>query len=119
MRSVEEDFVLQPNETRIIKSGIAIEIADCDGDAFEAQLRPRSSLSKRGIVGHFGTIDFGFRGFMGMSVTNISGQPFEVKKGERIKQLVIAPILKPAIEFCDELSDTDRGDGGFGSTGKM
>lgn len=119
LRSIEDDFVLQPNETRIIQSGIAFEITDCDSDCFEVQLRPRSSLTKRGIIGHFGTIDFTFRGFMGMSVTNINNQPIEIKKGERIKQMIVAPVLKPTIEFCDELSETQRNAGGFGSTGKM
>ncbi|MDR0726453.1 MAG: dUTP diphosphatase [Rickettsiales bacterium] len=119
LRSVEDDFELQPFETRIIKSGIALEITDCDTDLFEVQLRPRSSLTKRGIVGHFGTIDFTFRGFMGMSVTNITNQPIEIKRGERIKQMIVAPILKPKIEFADELGQTVRSDGGFGSTGKM
>ncbi len=119
LRSVEDDFLLMPGETKIIKSGVAMEISDCESDNFEIQLRPRSSLSKKGIVGHFGTIDFSYRGYVGMSVTNITDQSFEVKKGERIKQMVVAPVLKPRIEFVDELSETDRGIGGFGSTGAM
>ncbi len=98
---------------------MAVEISGVDTDNFEIQLRPRSSLSKRGIVGHFGTIDFGYRGFIGMSVTNVTDAPFEIKRGERIKQMVLCPILKPEIEFVDELSDTSRGAGGFGSTGKV
>ncbi|MDR1337613.1 MAG: dUTP diphosphatase [Rickettsiales bacterium] len=118
LRSVEDDLILQPGETKIIDSGVACEISDCDGDCYEIQLRPRSGLTKAGILGHFGTIDFAYRGFIGMSVTNISGAPFEIKKGERIKQMIVAPILKPVIEFCDDLSNTERGAGGFGSTGR-
>ncbi|MDL2295632.1 dUTP diphosphatase [Lachnospiraceae bacterium OttesenSCG-928-E19] len=119
LRSIEDDFIIQPGETRIIQSGIAFEMTDCDNDCYEVQLRPRSSMSKRGILCHFGTIDFNYRGFMGINLSNISDQPFEIKKGDRINQMVIAPVLKPTIEFTDELSETERNAGGFGSTGRM
>ena len=86
----------------------------------EAQMRPRSGLAvKNGItvLNAPGTIDEGYRGEIGVILINHGAEPFEIRPGMRIAQMVIAPVLRVAIEEVDELSETARGTGGFGSTG--
>ena len=107
------DLSLQP---QLIPTGIAIAVPA----GFEVQLRPRSGLSKRGVVVAFGTVDADYRGevFVNMSSPGANGGRFRIEHGERIAQLVVAPVVLAAVVEVDELSDTARGDGGFGSTGR-
>ena len=88
---------------------------------YEAQVRMRSGLAlKHGItvLNTPGTIDSGYRGEIGVILFNSSDVDFQVKKGDRVAQVVIAPVTQPVIEEAQEIDETDRGAGGFGSTGK-
>jgi len=110
------DYEIQPGERYAVPTGIAIEIPA----GYEGQVRPRSGLAlKEGItvLNTPGTIDSGYRGEVKTIMINHSDKPFQITKGMRISQLAIRPV--PDVEFIEveELSDTDRGEGGFGSTG--
>jgi dUTP pyrophosphatase len=112
-----EDVVILPNERKLIGTGLAFEIEF----GYEIQIRPRSGLAyKHGItvLNSPGTIDSDYRGEIKVLLINHSNEPFEIKKGDRIAQAVIAPIIQAEFEEVDELSSTLRGSGGFGSTGK-
>jgi len=107
---------LQPLERSIIKTGLFIELPV----GFEAQVRPRSGLAaKKGItvLNAPGTVDADYRGEIGVILVNLSNQPFIIENGERIAQLVIAKHERAEWEEVEELSETTRGEGGFGSTG--
>ena len=110
------DLAIPPGETKIIPLGFAIEIPP----SMEGQIRPRSSLSKDGILIHFGTVDSDYRGEVGAILSNISSSLFRVKKNDRVAQLVLCATKSEylRLQVVSELSDTKRGDGGFGSTGK-
>jgi dUTP pyrophosphatase len=111
-----ESCVLSPGETRLVATGFSMSISE----GYEAQLRPRSGLAiKHGItlMNSPGTIDSDFRGGVQVILTNLGREPFEVKRGDRIAQMVIAKVEQPKIEIVDALEDTQRGTGGFGSTG--
>lgn len=113
--SVEEK-VLNPGERALIKTGIKIELPRNT----EAQMRPRSGLAlKHGIslVNSPGTIDEGYRGEIGVIVINHGNEVFKVEKGMKICQMVINPIWTVNVQEVQELDDTERGTGGFGSTG--
>jgi len=103
-------------QTKIIGTGIALELP-C---GTFAQILPRSGLSRRGVVVAVGTIDADYRGELGIIVTNLahSGSDFHVKAGDRIAQLVIQPVIQAVLYEPGELSETERGGNGFGSTGK-
>lgn len=114
--NVAEPSTLQPLERAIVKTGLFIELPI----GFEAQVRPRSGLAaKKGItvLNAPGTIDADYRGEIGVILVNLSNDPFTIENGERIAQLVIARHERAIWEEVDELSKTDRGEGGFGSTG--
>jgi dUTP pyrophosphatase len=114
--AIKEDIILKPMERKLIPTGIKIELQK----GFEAQVRPRSGLSiKNGVslVNCVGTIDADYRGEVCVPLINLSNEDFTVKKGDRIAQMVIAPVLFAKIEVAQSLSDTKRGQGGFGSTG--
>jgi dUTP pyrophosphatase len=111
-----EDKIVKSKSRCLVKTGIAIEIPL----GYEAQVRPRSGLAlKNGItvLNTPGTIDSGYRGEIGVIVFNSSEEDFIVKKGDRIAQLVVCPIINANFIFVEELSKTKRSDGGFGSTG--
>lgn len=110
----DDGFMLQSRETRLILLQIAVEIPT----GFEGQIRPRSSLNKQGVLCHFGTIDSDYRGNIGVVLTNLSALPVEIDAGMRIAQLVICPVALCEPVEVYSLSDTGRGSGGFGSTGK-
>ena len=115
--SNEEDIVLKPLERFLVPTGIKIELPE----GYEAQIRPRSGLSvKHGIslINCIGTIDEDYRGEVMAGVVNLSSETYTIQRGERIAQMVIAPVTKADIETVPELSETLRGEGGFGSTGK-
>ncbi len=112
-----EDVVINPGERKLIGTGLAFEIEF----GYEVQIRPRSGLAyKHGItvLNTPGTIDSDYRGEIKVLLINHGSEPFEIKKGERIAQAVIAPVIQAEIVEVEELSDTERGSGGFGSTGK-
>ena len=111
-----EDVDIAPGESRLVKTGIAIELPDNT----EAQVRPRSGLAlKHGIsvLNTPGTIDAGYRGEVGVILINHGKATFHAEKGTRIAQMVIKPVLRVHVMEVNELSDTKRGAGGFGSTG--
>jgi len=112
-----EDTVINPGERKLIGTGLAFEIEF----GYEVQIRPRSGLAyKHGItvLNTPGTIDSDYRGEIKVLLINHSNEAFEIKTGERIAQAVIAPVVQAEIIEVEELSDTERGAGGFGSTGK-
>ena len=112
-----EDVVINPGERKLIGTGLAFEIEF----GYEVQIRPRSGLAyKHGItvLNTPGTIDSDYRGEIKVLLINLGKEAFEIKVGERIAQAVVAPIKQAEIVEVEELSDTTRGEGGFGSTGK-
>ncbi|HSB18821.1 MAG TPA: dUTP diphosphatase [Anaeromyxobacteraceae bacterium] len=113
----DEDVLLAPGERRPVPTGLAVEIPP----GHEGQVRPRSGLAARhgiGMVNAPGTIDSDYRGEVVVILVNHGQAPFAARRGERIAQLVIAPVARVEVELAERLSDTDRGDGGFGSTGR-
>lgn len=114
--NLEEVVVLKPMERAIIKTGIFLELPI----GIEAQVRPRSGLAaKKGVtvLNAPGTIDADYRGEIGVILVNLSNEAFIVENGERIAQLVIAKHERATWTAVDVLSETSRGEGGFGSTG--
>ena len=112
-----ETLVLQPGERHAVATGFAIEIPR----GYEVQVRPRSGLAaKHGItcLNTPGTIDSDYRGEVKVILVNLGQEPFEVKRGERIAQLVPAPVLRADFVEVEALGETQRGSGGFGSTGR-
>jgi dUTP pyrophosphatase len=112
-----ENVVLKPGERKLIGTGLAFEIEY----GYEVQIRPRSGLAfKHGItvLNSPGTIDSDYRGEIKVLLINHSDEEFEIKKGDRIAQAVVAPVIQAEIVEVEELSSTERGEGGFGSTGK-
>jgi dUTP pyrophosphatase len=110
-----EDVTIPSWTTRVIATGLAIELLP----GYEAQVRPRSGLSSRGIYVAFGTVDSDYRGEIGVTMLNASDREYSVACGARIAQIVVAPV--PTIQFSpasSPLSLTARGKGGFGSTGQ-
>lgn len=111
------DLSLAPGERMAVPTGFAIEIPP----GYEVQVRPRSGLAlKHGVtcLNTPGTIDSDYRGEVKVILANLGGEPFAVSRGERIAQLVPAPVLRAKFEEVAQLSDTARGGGGFGSTGR-
>lgn len=107
---------LQPGEWQLIPTGLAIALPE----GYEAQVRPRSGLAaKFGIscVNTPGTIDADYRGEVRVNLINHGREPFVVKRGERIAQMIIAPVVQAILEPVESLDETQRGTGGFGSTG--
>lgn len=114
--AIDEDIIIPSGEIKIIPTGIAIELPHNT----EAQVRSRSGLAiKKGIavVNGIGTIDEDYRGEICVGLINLSKEDFTIQRGDRIAQMAIMEVLKPQIEVLDELSETQRADGGFGSTG--
>jgi dUTP pyrophosphatase len=112
-----EDYILKQNETKLISSGIKIEVPK----GYEAQIRPRSGLALKNsvtVLNTPGTIDHQYRGIVGIILINHGKNDFQIKKGERIAQMIFNKIESVDFEEVEELSETKRGDGGFGSTGK-
>jgi dUTP pyrophosphatase len=115
--NLEQPITLKPMARALVKTGLFIALPD----NYEAQIRPRSGLAyKKGItvLNSPGTIDADYRGEIGVILINMSKEEFRINDGERIAQMVIAPYTKAAWKTVDALSETQRGSGGFGSTGK-
>ena len=114
---IDEPITLGSLEKAMVPTGLHIELPD----GYEAQVRPRSGLAaKHGItvLNSPGTIDADYRGEIKVILVNLSKEPFVINRGERIAQMVIARYEKIEWEQVCELSDSERGEGGFGSTGK-
>ena len=113
---LSEPVVLQPGERALIPTGLYMEF-----DAgYEAQLRARSGLAVKhgiGLVNGVGTIDSDYRGEIKVALINLGQEAFAVNNGERIAQMVISPVVQAEIEPSEMLTETERGSGGFGSTG--
>lgn len=112
---ITSTLVLQALGGAVIRTGIAIELPP----GYEAQIRPRSGLSKQGVIAVFGTVDNSYRGEIKVTLINTSMNRIEIEPYERIAQIVIAPIIIPEIEYMDELSETERGENGHGSSGRI
>ena len=115
--AIEEPIVLKPLERTLVPTGLKIELEH----GYEAQVRPRSGLSiKHGItlINCVGTIDEDYRGEVCVPIVNISNETYAIQPQERVAQMVIARAEQAKIEVVTELTDTVRGEGGFGSTGK-
>ena len=114
---IEEDITLGPNETKLIPTGISVAVPN----DFEIQIRPRSGLALKNnitVLNTPGTIDADYRGEIKIILINLGKSEFVIKKGDRIAQMVICPIVKIEFENVANLPETVRGSGGFGSTGK-
>ncbi|MBI5067027.1 MAG: dUTP diphosphatase [Deltaproteobacteria bacterium] len=113
----DEDFALAPGERRLVPTGLSLEIPA----GHEGQVRPRSGLAARhgvGLVNAPGTIDSDYRGEVMVILVNHGREPFQARRGDRIAQLVIAPVVQVEVRAAEELAASDRGQGGFGSTGR-
>ena len=114
---IEESIQISPLKRVLVPTGLYIELPD----GCEAQIRPRSGLAAKhgiGIVNSPGTIDADYRGEIKIILVNLSDQEFTLKPGERIAQMVIARYERVTLIEADSLGETERGEGGFGSTGK-
>jgi len=115
--AIDTPILLKPMERKLISTGIKIELES----GFEAQIRPRSGLSiKHGItlINCVGTVDEDYRGEVCIPLVNLSTEEYLIQPNERIAQMVIARVEKAKIQVVQELSETTRAAGGFGSTGK-
>jgi len=111
-----EELVLQPSGIALIPTGVAVALPD----GFELQVRPRSGLaSKHGItvINAPGTVDADYRGEIKIGLINLGREPFTIRWGDRIAQLVLAPVCRASLHVVEELADTERSSGGFGHTG--
>ncbi len=114
--AVREDVVLAPGERKLIPTGLAIALPE----GYEAQVRPRSGLAlKNGlsVLNSPGTIDADYRGEVQVILANLGSEPFTITRGMRIAQMVVAAYTRIAWQAVDRLPETERGAGGFGSTG--
>ena len=114
--AASEPVVLQPGEWQLIPVGLAIALPQ----GYEAQIRPRSGLAaKFGIscTNTPGTIDADYRGEIRVNLINHGREPFTINRGDRIAQMIVAPVIQAVWQPVDDLDETERGAGGFGSTG--
>lgn len=114
--AVDADLTLQPGGRALVPTGLSIALPP----GFEAQVRPRSGLALRDGVTCLntpGTIDADYRGPIGVILANLGSAPVTIRRGDRIAQLVVAPVSRAYFEVVDELPESVRGAGGFGSTG--
>lgn len=114
--ALEEPVELQPGRRKLIPTGLKMALPD----GYEAQIRPRSGLAYRhGItmLNTPGTIDSDYRGEVKVLAVNLGEEPFVINHGDRIAQMVITPVTQAQVKEVDDLSQTERADGGFGSTG--
>jgi dUTP pyrophosphatase len=113
----DASIILRPGERALIPTGLAIELPR----GYEAQVRPRSGLALSAgvtVLNSPGTIDADYRGEIGVILINLGADPFEVRRGARIAQLVVSPVARVALVESVRLRDSARGSGGFGSTGR-
>jgi len=115
--AVGEAYVLEPGAFGLVKTGLSIELPP----GYEAQIRPRSGLAfKHGVtvLNSPGTIDEDYRGEVGVLLINHGEKAFAIQRGERIAQMVIAPVVQGRWDAVEDLAESDRGAGGFGHTGQ-
>ena len=115
--ALDSPFTLHPGERALVPTGLAVEIPP----GFEAQVRPRSGLALRhgiALVNSPGTIDADYRGEIGVILINLGAEPFTVRSGERIAQMVFARCERAEFLEVEELGESGRGTGGFGHTGR-
>lgn len=111
-----EDVYIMTGSSNIVPVGLTLGHID---SGFWFRIEPRSGLGfKHSLQPHLGVIDNGYRGDLGVKLFNFSTEPYQVKKGDRVAQLVVYPLLQPRCSWVEEASDSSRGDSGFGSTGK-
>jgi dUTP diphosphatase len=114
--AVEEDLVLAPGERRLVPTGFVVEVPA----GWEGEVRPRSGLALRHgvtMANAPGTIDSDYRGEVGVVLINLGAEPFRVRRGDRVAQLLVQPVARVEWEEAETLADSERGTGGFGSTG--
>lgn len=114
--AVVEDMPLAPGARAMVPTGLCIALPD----GYEAQIRPRSGLAMNygvTVLNTPGTIDADYRGEIKVILANFGPEEYNIRRGTRIAQLVVAPILRGVWDEVDELPESERGDGGFGSTG--
>ena len=114
--AIDEPLVLQPLDRHAVPTGLIMAIPA----GFEGQVRPRSGLALRqglGMPNAPGTIDADYRGELKVLVINLGREPIEITRGMRIAQILITPVAHATIEIVEQMDDTERGTGGFGSTG--
>lgn len=114
--AIDEPIILKPLERKLIPTGLKIELEH----GYEAQIRPRSGLAiKHGItlINAIGTVDEDYRGELLIPVANVSNEEYEIQPNERIAQMVIIKYEQAELHIVNKLSETQRGEGGFGSTG--
>jgi dUTP pyrophosphatase len=110
-------LILSPGKSAIVPTGLTIALPS----GYEAQIRPRSGLAARHgvtVLNAPGTVDADYRGEVSVLLINHGDAPFAIRRGERIAQMVIAPVAQAQLVAVDQLSTTDRGSGGYGSTGR-
>lgn len=115
--ALSEDLVLAPLARALVPTGFSLEIPA----GYEVQLRPRSGLALNAgltLLNAPGTIDADYRGPVGVIVANLGSEPYTIHRGDRIAQMVVAPVIQALFREVSELGATDRGTGGFGSTGR-
>ena len=114
--NIDANINIDPGKTAIIPTGLALSIPK----GFEVQIRPRSGLAakqKISVLNTPGTIDADYRGEIKVILVNLGQETFKVEKGLRIAQMVVCPVVQAQLKEVDDLSETERGKGGFGSTG--
>ncbi|CTQ56905.1 Deoxyuridine 5'-triphosphate nucleotidohydrolase [Roseibium album] len=117
LAAVDSPLSLEPGSRAMVPTGLSMALPA----GFEAQVRPRSGLAAKygvTVLNTPGTIDADYRGEVKVILINLGEEPFEIKRGERIAQMIIAPVFQAQITEVNILSDTERGSGGFGSTGR-
>lgn len=117
LAAVEEDVLLEPGQRELISTGISLALPE----GYEAQIRPRSGLAlKHGLtlLNSPGTVDADYRGAVRLVLVNLGEKPFRVRRGERLAQMVITRVERVELSAMDELPSTERGQGGFGHTGR-
>lgn len=113
----EQDYMLEPGDRVLVSTGLKVVVPE----GYEIQVRPRSGLAlKKGItvLNSPGTIDSDYRGIIGVILVNTSTEPFTIKRGDRIAQLVLSKVYQIEWSSVSEFVETERGEGGFGSTGQ-
>ena len=114
--NIENEVIIEPGKTKLVPTGISLSIPN----NFEIQLRPRSGLAAKhqiSILNTPGTIDADYRGELKVILINLGEKTFIIEKGLRIAQMVLCPVIKANLKEVNELEKTERGTGGFGSTG--
>ncbi|MCU0893205.1 MAG: dUTP diphosphatase [Rhodospirillales bacterium] len=116
LAAIDAPLELAPSARALVPTGLAIALPD----GYEAQVRPRSGLALRhgvGVLNSPGTIDADYRGEIGVILVNLGAEAYRIERGARIAQLVIAPVARASWREVDDLAESGRGEGGFGSTG--